>query len=90
MILEDQRQFVGVPGISWTLTMAGGAGQRDMVLSQDAVMKDGEKGRRGRGPIGIKARPPEHDVVGLPLSGWAARVDQRRVLPIYGGCWPSG
>src|SRR5580704_8207852 len=70
--------------------MAGWSGGLDVVLRQDAVVKNGDV----RGPSQfsgwVEARAVPDDVVGLPLAGCARSIHQRRILAIHGGRLPVG
>ncbi len=57
-------------------------GQHDIVLDQDAVVEDRHPRRPEQLSVLVEARPVEDDVVGLPLAGLAAGVDERRVLAV--------
>src|ERR1043166_7494917 len=85
VILQRERQPVGVRLVGGPLLVAGGAGERDVVLHQHAVMEDGHPRRAQELALAVEAGPVEDDVVGLPLPRWPARVDERGILPVHRG-----
>src|SRR5438876_4525934 len=85
MVLEGEGEFVWTRSVWRADVVAGGAGEFDVVLRQDAVVEDGDV--RGASEFAgcVKARAMPDDVVGLPLAGCASSVHQRRILAIYRG-----
>src|SRR5678815_244686 len=82
VVLQRQRQLVGMRGIRWARLVGGGPGEHHPILHQHAVLEHRHDRRLEQLSPAVEAGPVEHDVVGLPDSGPPARVDQRRVLPI--------
>ena len=67
------------------LEPAGRAPYLGVVLHHDSVVEHGDAGRLLYRAVRAEARPPEHDVVGLPFASRPASVNQRRVLAVHGG-----
>src|SRR5258706_8020317 len=85
VILQRQRQFFWRWSVWRADVMAGWPGEFDVVLGEDAVVKDGDVRGASDFAIGIETRAVPDDVVGLPLA-WSARgVDQRRILAVDRG-----
>ena len=74
MVLENDRAFFGE-----AFQFCGGGGATfdgDVVLNEDAVVKDGEAAG-GDGAVGGFFWCMKDDVVGLPLAGFARGVYER-------------
>src|SRR5277367_843544 len=61
-----------------------------MVLSQDAVVNQGDVSKLGYRPVLRKVRSVEDNVVGLPFARRQARIHLRRILAINGTRLPVG
>src|SRR5437763_17016015 len=85
VILQQQRQPVGVRRIVGALAVYRPAGDARVVLDEHAVVQHGHPRRVAHRPVRREAGPVKDDVVGLPLTRRAARVDERRGLPVYRG-----
>ena len=92
VVLQSQRQLGRVLTVRWregvrTLTLPqtedGG-----VVLNQHTIMQNCERVGANDSPFRIKSRTVENDVVGLPLAGRSAHIDQGRVLAVDCRCLP--
>ena len=88
MVLKRKRQLVRARFVGRTDVMAGWAGGLNVVLREDAVVKDGDARRPSQFPRCVEARAVPDDVVGLPLAGCARSIHQRRILAVHGGGLP--
>src|SRR5437667_562942 len=68
------------------LQPVGETPELDIVLNQDAIVKDGNPPGLQQKPVRIEARSPEENVVALPLTRWTADVHQRRILTVNRRC----
>src|SRR5580698_10000296 len=68
--------------------VAGWSRGLNVVLRENAVVKDGDVCGPSQFPGCIEARAVPDDVVGLPLAGRTRSIHQRRILAIHGGCLP--
>src|SRR5205807_10659544 len=84
VVLQRQRQLVG----SWFVRRAhmvpGGAGELDVVLHQNAIVKNGFARGARQLSRSVKARAVKNDVVGLPLARGTRSIEQRRILSVGG------
>src|SRR5438094_873790 len=90
VVLQQQRQPVGVRRIVGALAVYRPAGDDRVVLDEHAVVQDGHPRRVAHRPVRREVGPVKDDVVGLPLTRRAARVDERRGLPVYRGRLAGG
>ena len=64
--------------------MFGWARELDVVLYENAVVKNRDMRRAEKFAGGVEARAVENDVIPLPLAGGAYGVDERRILAVEG------
>src|SRR4029077_15199246 len=83
VILQQQRQPVGVRRVMRALPVHRPAGDDRVVLDEHAVVQHGHPRRVAYRAVRREAGPVKDDVVGLPLARRAARVDERRGLPVH-------
>src|SRR5580692_3600978 len=84
VVLKRKRQLVRACFVRRTYVMAGWAGGLNVVLREDAVVKDGDARRPSQFPRCVEARAVPDNVVGLPLAGCARSIHQRRILAVHG------
>ena len=82
MVLESDWQFLGVSAVRGALEPAGGAGQFDVVLDEDAVVEGRDACGREQTAVGIKPGRGPDDIIGLPLTGGPRGVHERWVLDV--------
>ena len=82
MVLQEERQLVGMRSIRRTLVVVRGPQERAVVLDEHTVVEHRHARGREHSPTGVEARRVKHDVIHLPFSGRTARVDERRELSI--------
>src|SRR5271169_3789720 len=71
VVLQGQRSFVWSGLVRRAFTMSGGAAKLDIVLDEDAIVKDGDACGTEQLARCVEARAVKDDVVGLPLPRWA-------------------
>jgi len=81
VVLQFQRQFARGLLVRLVITIRQ-TDEGDVVLNQHAVMQNRESCRADEFPCWVKSRLVENDVVGLPLAGRPAGIDQGRRIPV--------
>ena len=84
VVLEHKRHLVGVGVVLCAFLPYCFALNLEVVLHQHAIVKHRDGSRLDDFAV-FENWAVENDVVALPLSGWAAYVDQRRFLAVYSG-----
>ena len=74
MILQPKREFLRMGFVGRALAVFCWAGELDVVLDEDAVVKHGDTGGTEDLAVGIEARAVENDVIPLPLARGACGV----------------
>src|SRR5438309_4142512 len=85
VILQQQRQPVGMRCVMGALPVHRPAGDDRVVLDEHAVVQHRHPRRVAHGAVRCEAGPVKNDVVGLPLARRAARIDERGGLSVDGG-----
>ncbi|WP_231188509.1 hypothetical protein [Haladaptatus sp. DYF46] len=88
VILEFDRLLDGMLAILCDVLVDGGTVQDGLGLHQHIIPVDGHHAGRLKVAVVGKAWSTPDDVVGLPVSFWAAGVDKRGVLAIHRGGIP--
>src|SRR5579859_1921794 len=82
VILQRERKFVRTGLVGWPATVCGWAGEFDIVLHKDTVMKHGKAGRAEELPTAVEAWAVEDDVVPLPFARRPCSVHLRGILAV--------
>src|SRR5436853_7910194 len=82
MILQRERQFLRRRFVQRAFAVRGGAGELDVVLYQNAVVKNGRACGTRQLSCRVKTRTVKNNVVGLPFARRTRGVHQRRILAI--------
>ena len=82
MILQAEREFLRMRFVGWTLAVFCWAGELDVVLYEDAVVKDRDAGGAEEFAAGIEARAVEDDVIPLPLAWRTCGVREWWILAV--------
>ena len=82
VVLQRDREAVGVRGVRRPSLVCRRPGQRDMIVHQNAVVQDGHRRRPDELAVRAEARRSESDVETLPCARRTRGVHQRRELSI--------
>src|ERR1700722_1394578 len=82
VILQAEREFLRVRFVGRTLAVLCWAGELDVVLYEDAVVKNRGAGRAKQFAAGIETRAAEDDVIPLPLAWRTCGVRERWILAV--------
>lgn len=85
VILKRKREFIRSRFVRRPTSVCGRAGELDVVLHEDAVVKDGVARFAQELAVGIEARAVEDDVIPLPFARRARSVDLRWILTVDRG-----
>ncbi len=85
VILEGEGKFVRTCGVGRADVMAGGTGELDVVLREDAIVEDCDMRGSSEFAGRVKTRTVPDDVVRLPLAGGACGIDERGILAVHRG-----
>ena len=80
MVLKHQRLFERMLRIFRMADVRACAEKFDVILNQNTVVQNGDCGFLRHVASVVKSRRMENDVIGLPLPGLAAGIDERRRL----------
>src|ERR1044072_6960400 len=84
VVLEFERQLVGVGLVGRPRLIGRWADQLEIVLDQHAVEQHRHPRRTLERAVGFEMRAVEDDVVGLPLARPARWIYERRILTVHG------
>ena len=86
VILQKECESIGMFSIGKSFVIFGvcGAGELDMIVDDNSVVENRQKGRLFKLSIGIESGTGEDDIVCLPQAWGPAGIDQRWMLPVDG------
>src|SRR5258706_1058844 len=84
VVLQAERQFLGVRFVGRALAVSCRPAWLDVVLHEHAVVQHCYASGAEELSIFVEARAVKNDVVALPLAGRASSVNKRWILPVHG------
>src|SRR5467141_1798411 len=84
VVLQSERQFVGMRFVGRTLAVRCRPGRFNIVLREHAVVQHRYASGAEQFPVFVETGAVKNDVIGLPLAGRARSVDERWILAVDG------